>query len=345
MKKLKAAIIGCGQIAQVTHIPNYQVMEDAEILGVCDTSLDTARTAAKKFEIEHYYDSHKKMLEDLQPDAVIICVPNKFHCQITLDALEAGCHVFCEKPPAITVEEAEQMAAKAEETGKLLSYGFHFRASGHTGFLKDRIAKGKMGEIYHTEVKWHRRRGIPGWGCFTSKEIQGGGPLIDIGAHMLDCALYLLDYPEISYVCASSSSRIGKTSKAGLMGEWNPERFTVEDGIFGYIQFSDSTSLSLQSSFAINQEEKDIRSVKLFGSKEGASLFPLKIYGEEEGQLVNLEFPFFEMRDWHMDLDTNFVHACLGKEELLVTARQGAYVQKIICGLYESAETGKPVIF
>lgn len=285
------------------------------------------------------------MLEDLQPDAVIICVPNKFHCQITLDALEAGCHVFCEKPPAITVEEAEQMAAKAEETGKLLSYGFHFRASGHTRFLKDRIAKGKMGEIYHTEVKWHRRRGIPGWGCFTSKEIQGGGPLIDIGAHMLDCAFYLLDYPEISYVCASSSNRIGKTSKAGLMGEWNPERFTVEDGIFGYIQFTDNTSLSLQSSFAINQEEKDIRSVKLFGSKEGANLFPLKIYGEEEGQLVNLEFPFFEMRDWHMDLDTNFVHACLGKEELLVTARQGAYVQKIICGLYESAETGKPVIF
>ena len=113
----------------------------------------------------------------------------------------------------------------------------------------------------------------------------------------------------------------------------------------GYIQFADNTSLSLQSSFAINQEEKDIRSVKLFGSKEGANLFPLKIYREEEGQLVNLEFPFFEMRDWHMDLDTNFVHACLGKEDLLVTARQGAYVQKIICGLYESAETGKPVIF
>lgn len=345
MDKLRTAIIGSGQIAQVTHIPNYQSMEHAEILGICDTSIDTARMAAEKFGINNYYDSHKRMLQELRPDAVIICVPNKFHCSITLDALEQGCHVFCEKPPAITAEEAEKMAVKAKEKGKILSYGFHFRASEHAAFLKDRIAAGKMGTIYHTEIRWHRRRGIPGWGCFTNKDIQGGGPLIDIGAHMLDCALYLLDYPEISYVCASSSDRIGKTSGVGLMGKWNPKLFTVEDGIFGYIQFADGTSLDLQTSFVINFKEKDVRSVKLFGSKEGADLFPLKIYGEEGGQLVNLEFPFLEMRDWHMDLDVNFVNACLGMEEPLVTADQGAYIQKLICGLYESAGTGKPVIF
>lgn len=239
MSKLRTAIIGSGQIAQVTHIPNYQSMEHAEIAGICDTNIDTARIAAEKFGIKNYYDSHRTMLEELKPDAVIICVPNKFHCSITLEALELGCHVFCEKPPAITAEEAEKMAAKAKEKGKILSFGFHFRASEHIAFLKNRIAAGKMGTIYHTEVKWHRRRGIPGWGCFTNKEIQGGGPLIDIGAHMLDCALYLLDYPEISYVCASSSDRIGKTSGVGLMGAWNPGRFTVEDGIFGYVRFAD----------------------------------------------------------------------------------------------------------
>lgn len=345
MEKLRIAIIGSGQITQVTHIPNYQSMECTEILGVCDTNLDTARMAAEKFGIEHYYGSHKEMLETLKPDAAIICVPNKFHCQITLDALEAGCHVFCEKPPAITAKEAEQMAAKAKESEKLLTYGFHFRASEHIAYLRNRIARGNMGKIYHAEVKWHRRRGIPGWGCFTNKDIQGGGPLIDIGAHMLDCALYLMDYPKISYVCASSSSRIGKTSGIGLMGTWDPKNFTVEDGIFGYIQFADGTSLDLQTSFAINQKEKDVRSIKLYGSKEGAALFPLEIYGEEDGQLVDLTFPFLEMRDWHRDLDANFVNACLGKEELLVTAKQGAYIQKLICGLYESAETGKPVIF
>lgn len=136
----------------------------------------------------------------------------------------------------------------------------------------------------------------------------------DIGAHMLDSALYLLDYPEISYVCATSSDRIGKTSKVGLMGGWDPECFTVEDGIFGYVRFADGTSLDLQTSFAINRKERDVRSVKFYGSKEGADLFPLEIYGEEDGQLVDQTFPFLEMRDWHLDVDTNFVKACLGEE-------------------------------
>lgn len=338
------AIIGSGQIAQVTHIPNYQSMGNVEIVGICDTRLEAAQKAAEKFGIAKYYDSHKEMLEELRPDAVTVCVPNKFHFQITMDALEAGCHVFCEKPPAITYEEAKAMEDKAEEMNKLLSYGFHFRSSEHVALLKERICQGKMGEIYHTEVKWHRRRGIPGWGVFTNKEIQGGGPLIDIGAHMLDSALYLLDYPEISYVCATTSNRIGTTSSKGLMGDWDPKRFTVEDGMFGFVHFKNGTSLEIQTTFAVNCKEKDLRSVKVFGSKEGANLFPLEIYGEEDGVLVNKEFPFLEMRDWHIDIDRNFIKACLGEEELLVTAKQGAYIQKLICALYESAETGMPVI-
>ena len=312
MKKLRMAVIGSGQIAQVTHIPNYQSMEEVEIAGICDTRLEAARAAADKFHIDNYYDSHKKMLEELRPDAVTICVPN--------------------------------MEKKAEEKGLALSYGFHFRASDQVAFLKRAIDNGEMGEIYHAEVKWHRRRGIPGWGCFTNKEIQGGGPLIDIGAHMLDSALYLMGYPEISYVCATYSDRLGKTSKAGLMGSWDPERFTVEDSLFGFIRFQDGTSLELQTSFAINQKEKDTRSIKLFGSRQGAGVFPLEIWGEENGQLYDKEYPFMEMKDWHMDLDRNFVQACLGETDLLVTAKQGSYIQRVIGMLYQSAETGKPVI-
>lgn len=344
MKQLRMAVIGSGQIAQVTHIPNYRSMEEVEIAGICDTRIEAARSAAEKFGIKHYYDSHRKMLEELKPDAVTVCVPNKFHCRIVLDALEAGCHVFCEKPPAITVEEAISMENAAKRKGKLLSYGFHFRSSSQVSFLKNRIEKGYMGEIYHTEVKWNRRRGIPGWGCFTNKEIQGGGPLIDIGAHMLDCALYLLDYPEISYVCAAKSSRIGKQESIGLMGGWDPEKFTVEDGLFGFVGFKNGTSLELQTAFAINQKERDARSVKLYGSKEGADLFPLELYGTEDGQLTDRQFPFMEMKDWHMDADRNFVQACMGRSRLLAAAEQGTYVQRVLCALYESADTGMPVI-
>ncbi len=102
MDKLKMAIIGSGQIARVTHIPNYQSMENVELVGICDTNPDAAKAVAEQFGITRYFGNHLEMLSELRPDAVTICVPNKFHCQITLDALEAGCHVLCEKPPAIT---------------------------------------------------------------------------------------------------------------------------------------------------------------------------------------------------------------------------------------------------
>ena len=111
----------------------------------------------------------------------------------------------------------------------------------------------------------------------------------------------------------------------------------MEDSLFGFVRFADGTSLNLQTSFAINRAEKDVRSVKLYGSCQGADLFPLRVFGEENGQLYDKDYPFMEMRDWHLDLDRNFVKACLGEESLLVTARQGTYIQELICMLYQSA--------
>lgn len=344
MRKLRMAVIGAGQISRVTHLPNFMEMEQVEVVGVCDVSADAAKALAKQFDIENYYQNYNAMLNELKPDAVTICVPNKFHSRITLDALGSGCHVLCEKPPAISAEEAREMEELAKKKGLILSYGFHFRHSEHVSILKKKIDNNEFGAIYHAKAQWHRRRGIPGWGNFTNKEMQGGGPLIDIGAHVLDIALYLLNYPEISYVCATSSDRIGKSGGIGLMGAWDPKRFTVEDGVFGFIGFADGTSLEVEASFAINQKERDKRNVRIFGDKLGASLFPFEIYGEECGQLIDQTYPFLEMRDWHLDSDKNFVNACLGQEEILVTATQGTYVQKVIDALYQSAESGKPVI-
>lgn len=342
MKKLKMAIIGAGQIAQVTHIPNYKRNKEVELVAICDNNLETAKYAAQKFDMDAYYSSHIELLDHAKPDAVTVCVPNKFHCQIVKDALLHGCHVLCEKPPAITAKEAREMEALAREKNLLLSYGFHFRHSEQVVLLKQMIEQQEMGEIYHAEVKWNRRRGIPGWGNFTSKEMQGGGPLIDIGAHMLDVALYLMGYPEIAYVSANASDRLGKKSTVGLMGTWDVEKFTIEDGLFGFVQFKNGSSLQIQTSFALNCKERDERKVFLFGSKAGASVFPLEIYGEERGQLSNRDYPFMEMNDLHEKSSINFANACLGKEKLLVTAEQGSYIQELVCTLYQSAERKMP---
>lgn len=345
MKKLRVGIIGAGQIVQASHIGNYRSNENVEIAGICDTNEAAAKAVAEKYGIPAYFGDHIAMLEECRPDAVSVCVPNKFHCRLTCDALERGCHVYCEKPPAISVEEVEQMKELAEKNNCLLTFGFHFRHGQNVAFVKNKIDSGEMGEIYAARVQWIRRRGIPGWGNFTNKAMQGGGPLIDIGSHMLDLAFYLMDYPEISYVCAAAHDKIGKKGGVGLMGPWDGNRFTVEDAMFGFIRFKNGASLNLETAFALNIKEKDIRNVSIFGDKQGASLFPLEIYTQEEGMLTDKAYPFLQEEELHGTAIRNFVKACQGEEQLLVNVGQALYVQKVLCALYESAETGLPVPF
>ncbi len=344
MDKLRVAIIGAGQIAKVSHISNYQTRNEVEVVAVCDTNLEAAASVAAQFHIPEFFQDHNKMIETLRPDAVSICIPNKFHSKVTCDAIERGCHVLCEKPPALSVEEAVRMETAAKVHNRLLSFGFHFRYGENVTLIKNKIDNGDFGTIYGAKVIWTRRRGIPGWGNFTNKDLQGGGPMIDIGSHMLDLAVYLLGYPEIDYVCATAHDLIGKQgSGVGFMGNWDPAKFAVEDALFGFIRFKNGSSMNLETSFALNIKEKDIRNVHLYGEKLGATLFPLEIFGEEHGRMMNSSYLMEDGRDLHAVEIDNFVNACLGKEELLVTSEQAVYIQKLICALYESAATGKPV--
>lgn len=344
MSKLKVALIGAGQIARVSHIPAYRTMDDVEIVGVSDTFVSSAEKLAKEFDIPFFTDNHLELLEKVKPDAVSVCVPNKFHYPIVMDALKSKVNVLCEKPPAINYSEAKEMADTARENGVILTYDFHFRHGKNVSLIKKKIENGEFGEIYYGRAKWLRRAGVPGWGNFINKDIQGGGPLIDIGAHMLDLACYLLDYPEISYVSAAMSNRIGTTASNGFFGGWDPAKYTVEDGLFGTVFFKNGCCLSIETSFALNMKEKDLRAVDLFGEKMGASLFPLELYTGEKGEYSNIEYPFREDGDLHIDAITNFARACMGKEEVLINAEQGAYVERIIDSLYQSANTNKPVV-
>lgn len=343
MSKIKVALIGSGQIARVSHIPAYQTMENVEIVGVSDTNIEAAKQLAADFNIPYYSQSHKELLADCKPDAVSICVPNKFHYPIVMDALDAGCNVMCEKPPAISGKEAEEMTAKAEEKGLILTYDFHFRHGKNVSIMKEKIKNNEFGKIYFARAKWLRKAGVPGWGSFINKDIQGGGPLIDIGAHMLDLALYLLDYPKISYVCATSSNLIGTTNNSGFMGEWDPTKYTVEDGLFGMIHFEDGSCLELETTFALNMKEKDTRAVDIFGDRLGASLFPAETYAGVEKEFAVEEYDTTSAMDLHTIAIRNFIKACGKEVEVLVTAQQGAYIQKLIEALYKSANTKKPV--
>lgn len=346
MKKLRVALIGTGQVATTTHLPNILTLPYVEIAGLCDINSACVKSAAEKFSIGMHYTDYTSMLETLKPDAVLISVSNKYHFQTTMDCLNKGCHVLCEKPPAVTAWEAKQMEELAAEKGLILSYGFHFRHSRKIAFLKNQISRGEFGKIYSSRAVWHRRRGVPGWGNFTNREIQGGGPLIDLGSHMLDLAFYLLDYKKISYLCASSSDLLAKSSEVYLMGKYEKKNFTVEDSLFGFIMFEDSSSLIIETSFALNMKDKDRRNLELMGDLKGAQLYPLEIFGESDGKLIDEKLDALdEQEPLHLKSLINFCQACMGKGELLVTAHQGTYVQRVLNELYRSAESRQPVFF
>lgn len=344
MKKLRVGIIGAGQIVEVTHMPNYIKYSDSvETLSIVDVNLDRAKYMAEKFNIPYYFSSYEEMFKNVELDAVSVCTPNKFHAEAVIAALENRCNVLCEKPPAISKAEAERMTQAASESNKILAYNFHFRQSDEVQAVKRFIDAGEFGEIYSARVQALRRRGIPGWGVFTNKEIQGGGPLIDIGVHMLDTALYLMNYPEVDYVSAAAFQKIGNRQGVGLMGGWDPGKFTVEDSAFGFIRLKNGAAIMLETSFALNTKERSLMNVNLFGEKAGAAVFPPVIYTEKHGSLVDIELPFLQEVDKHSRSIKSFIDACQGKEALICTSEQGLIIQKIVDAFYESAETGQAV--
>lgn len=341
---LRVGIIGAGGIATHGHIPNYLKLGNrVEIVAIADIIKQKAHETAAKFSISHAFGNYEEMLTTMELDAVSVCTPNKFHAEAVIASLQAGCHVLCEKPPAMTAEEAEWMAQTAEKAGKILTYGFHFRHSPEVEAVKRFIHGGELGEIYAARAHALRRRGIPGWGVFTNKDLQGGGPLIDIGVHMLDTALYLMGYPEPDVVFGVTYQKIGNRKGVGVMGNWDWQNFSVEDMARGMIRFKNGASLILETSFAANLEKLEEMQVSLMGDQGGADVFPLKIYQEKHQTLVDMTPAYLPKKGYHELEIERFVDCCLTGQEPLCTAREGVILQKLINGIYKSEETGELV--
>ena len=339
MSILKAAIIGGGNIADKNHIPALRQLADrVEIVAVCSRDLTKARALADKHGIAHAFADTAPMYEQVAPDVVVICTPNNLHHPQTMEALAHNCHVFCEKPPALNAQHAREMADLATQKNRVLAYNFQLRQSAEWALLMRCKADGLLGDIYHIKVHFLRRRGIPGWGSFTNKSMQGGGALIDLGVHVLDLALCALDYPTPDRVVGNTYDFIGKTGGKGLMGSWNPEQFEVEDAAMAYLAFPNKASIMLSASFALNTQADIDRNLELFGSKGGVRLFPFALHTELAGELADVRFPYLEETDMQLKNTTAFLDACVGKPSNVCTAEQGAILQEIIERIYQSAE-------
>lgn len=347
MKKYKYCCIGAGGVAWHKHLPGYSALGNVEIFAISDINESAFGRFLEKYPGIRTYTDYNEMLAVEKPDIVSICTPNKFHLPMTIDAFKAGAHVHCEKPMAMNEAEAVDMIAARDDYGKELMIGLNNRFTNEAFFVKDYIENGHLGEIYYARCGWRRRRGIPGMGgWFTQKALSGGGPLIDLGVHMIDLSMYMMSCPEPVTVSASTYRKF-EGCETRSMG-FDPEKkgiFDVEDLAVGFVRFDNNASLSFEVSFAMNNEEEKWF-YELFGTKGGVKY--------EKGKLVI----FSEMNDTLVDIypDTNyktkalnefahFIDVIENKADSISPPEDARKMMRLIEAAYRSADTGRETIY
>ncbi len=352
--KVRVGIIGCGGIANGKHMPSLQQLENVEMVAFCDIIVERAEEAKKNFGTPDaaVYEDYKKLLEDKTIDVVHVLTPNRSHSFITVDALEAGKHVMCEKPMAINSVEAMKMVEAAKRTGKKLTIGYQSRQRPDSQYMKAEAEAGAFGEIYYAKATAIRRRAVPTWGVFLNEYEQGGGPLIDIGTHALDLTLWMMDNYKPKYCVGTTYHKLNNDRNTGnAWGDWDPEKFTVEDAAFGFVVMENGATINLESSWALNYADPREAITTICGTKGGADMMNgLRLNYIHQGRQCimtpnlsaggvafydgdgNERSDFKEARQW--------INAVVNDKTPCVLPEQAYCVTRILEGIYTSAKTG-----
>lgn len=348
-KKFRVAIIGCGGISQ-THLNAYKQIPEVEIVAGVDIKPDRLKIMEETWGLPKsaLFTDWKEMLKKIKPDAVDVCTPNGVHCAPVVDACLAGCHAIVEKPMAMSPAECEKMIAAAKKGGVKLSVGFQHRYDPHTVALKKARIDGQLGDIMFVKCQALRRRGIPNWGVFGQKALQGGGPLIDIGVHILECAYEFMGSPKPVAASGNIWTYLGNkpSTVQSMWPNWDWKTYTVEDLAIGQIRFDNGAILQIEASFAAHIPKNEIWNWSAMGTKGGCSWEDAAIYTDQNDLMVNMTPVFVSSNDWMYLFKTklqNWVDACTKGTPQGAPAEAGLAVQKMLDGIYRSAKAGKEV--
>jgi predicted dehydrogenase len=342
------------------HVAGYRAA-GADVVAIADNNPAAAKAASQKYGVDRIFGEPKELyaaIKDL--DAVSIITPNVFHYPLVMEALAAGKHVFCEKPPALNAAEVAEMVDAATKAGKTLMFNFNNRARPESYAMREYFRTGAVGRVNSAQATWIRRNGIPGFGgWFTTKKLSGGGPVIDL-LHMIDLALHFMGYPEPRFVLGQTFSDFIDNKE--FKGPWGiPD---VEGGVtdveaaaHAFVTFKSGQVLSIRNSWA-EMNEREVVSVVFQGQKAGGKIQRLfrvegidatsidscELYTQENGFPVN--------RTVIVEADEtmgrtrsakNFALVLEGKEAPLNVASEALTLMKIIDGIYASANSGRPV--
>ena len=344
--RLRMAIIGCGGVSEI-QLKALQTMPDVEIVAGADINPQRLQSTKDKFALTALYTDYHKMLKEIKPDAVTVCTPNAVHAPATIAALKAGAHVITEKPMAMSPEECQSMIDAANKANRKLAVGFQYRFHPATQMLRRARDEGQFGKVMFVKCQALRRRGIPNWGVFGQKHLQGGGPMIDIGVHVIEMAHYVMGSPKPVAATGKTWTYMGNKPNdvSSMWPDWDWKTYTVEDLAIGHIRFDNGAVIQIEACFA-GHIERDVWNFTLAGEKGGCTWDPPAIFTDRAGTMTHTtpaylaEGDFFTLFKLKLQ---NFVDGVLRDQPLEAPGEAGAAVQKIVDGVYRSSEAGKEV--
>lgn len=331
MPKIKIGVIGLGSIAQLVHLPNLSKLENVDVVAVSEIKKNRLNTIADKFGISHRFSDYNEMLENTELDAVIIATPTNTHKEIAIDCLNAGKDVLVEKPLARTFAEAKAVVDVAKKNKKKLMVGMNLRYRPDTMLLRSIVSSGEIGEPFYAKCGWVRRQSSEEkW--FTQKEEAGGGVIIDLGIHLLDLALWLMNYPEVNSVSCKTFQHNTKS---------------VEDTAISFIKFKNDSLINIEVSWSM-PTDKDHFFLSVFGTKGSFTLSPLHVYKRINNEILDLTPAQVDnsttlFKKSYLNELKSFVGAVKGLNPVLSPGDEALERMKIIEAMYQSANKDQEV--
>lgn len=345
---IAVGMIGAGQIAG-SCAQSLASCAGARVVAAHDLNAERLAALCAEHAIPQAYATVEELLADRGIDAVYIAVPNAFHAPLAIQALEAGKHVLLDKPFALDLDQALQVAAAARASSATFLLGMNQRYRSESQTIAQLARDGLFGDIYHAKAFWLRRQGIPKLGTwFGSKELAGGGCLLDIGVHMLDLCLFVMDKWDPVSVSGTTYTRFGNRGLGE--GSWGKSEragipFDVDDFATALIRLADGSTVNLDVSWACHAESGSRNDVHIYGDEAGASLYPAKIFRadplRQDYDVIDAVAPRCGLA--HCDRFHNWIASIAGDEKPLTSLRQALTVQAILDGIYQSAATGAEV--
>lgn len=332
VKELKMGLIGLGWISQVLHLPLLTKFSDVHLTCVCDKDKSKAKALAEKYNIPRFYTDYNQMLASEELDAVDICTSTDAHEEVSIACLESKKDIFVEKPVARKYKEAVRISEAVKQNKRKLMVGMNHRFRPDAMMLRSFIENDELGNVFYVKAGWLKKPSTEAsW--LKQKSLSGGGVFLDMGIVMLDLALWMTGYPEVSRVNATNYAH----------------RSDVEDSSVVYITMKNGATISVEVSWSVLIEH-ELYYCNIYGENGSGKINPLKIHKEMHGSVVNVTPAKLDSsqnvlkKSYEAEL-RHFVGAVRGNHQVISTINEAEQRMKIVDAIYKSAQLGKEIYF